>query len=83
MLGTATHVETTYRLDQAQAFETATPEARQFAIARLADGAMMLRDLVADAWAESADTALGYGAHKLPLADVEAGKASPLSQLRD
>ncbi|MGZ5920589.1 MAG: S1/P1 Nuclease [Rhizomicrobium sp.] len=83
LLGTAMHVETTYRLDQAQAFETATPEARQFAIARLADGAMMLRDLVASAWAESADTALGYGAHKLPLADVEAGKASPLSQLRD
>ena len=77
------HVETTYWLDQAQAFETATPEARQFAVARLADGATMLRDLVADAWAESADTALGYGTHKLPLADVETGKASPLSQLRD
>ncbi len=83
LLVTATQVETTYRLDQAQAFETATPQARQFTAARLADGAMMLRDLVASAWAESADTALGYGAHKLPLADVEAGKASPLSQLRD
>ena len=81
--GTAAHVETTYRLDLTQAFENATPEAKQFAAARLADGAMMLRDLVAGAWVESAGTVLGYGAHKLPLADVEAGKASPLSQLRD
>ena len=83
LLTTATHMETTYRLDQAQAFDQATPEAKTFAVARLADGAAMLRDMVADAWRESDKAVLGYGKNKLPLADVEAGKASPLSQLRD
>ena len=83
LLATATHMEMTYKLDQSQAFEAATPDAKRFAIARLADGAAMLRDMVADAWAESTNSVLGYGAQKLPLADVEAGKASPLPQLRD
>jgi len=34
--------------------------------------------MVADAWAESAKSQLGYGANKMSLADIEAGKVSGL-----
>jgi len=78
LLATAAHVEKTYQLDQAQAFDQDTPEAKSFTAQRLADGASMLRDMVADAWAESAKSQLGYGANKMSLADIEAGKVSGL-----
>jgi hypothetical protein len=39
--------------------------------------------IVADAWSKNANATPGHGRSKLALADVEAGKASPLSQLRD
>jgi len=78
LLATAMHVEKTYQLDQSQAFDQGTPEARTFVAQRLADGASMLRDMVADAWTESAKSQLGYGANKISLADIEAGKVSGL-----
>ncbi|MES2256774.1 MAG: S1/P1 Nuclease, partial [Pseudomonadota bacterium] len=74
LLATATHVEMTYQLDQAQAFDQGSPEAKAFVAERLAEGASMLRDMVADAWAQSAKSQLGYGTHKMPMADIEAGK---------
>ncbi len=83
LLATAAQVEKTYQLDQAQAFDRVTPEAKHFVAERLADGAAMLRDLVVDAWSASGQAVLGYGDMKLPLADVEAGKASPLKQLQN
>jgi len=78
LLATATHVEKAYQLDQVQAFDQGAPEAKSFVAQRLADGASMLRDMVADAWAESAKSQLGYGANKMSLADIEAGKVSGL-----
>jgi hypothetical protein len=55
-----------------------TPEAKAFVAERLAQGASMLRDMVADAWAQSAKSQLGYGSHKMAMDDIEAGKVSGL-----
>jgi hypothetical protein len=41
-----------------------------------------LRDLVTDAWNASAAETVGYKP-KIPIADIEAGKADPLPLLRD
>jgi hypothetical protein len=71
-----------YRLDKAGAIDTPTPEAKSFVVDRLAEGAAQLRDLVTDAWNASAEATVGYSP-KIPLADIEAGKADPLPLLRD
>jgi hypothetical protein len=65
-----------YRLDKAGGIDTATPEAKRFAIQRIAEGAAMLRDLVSDAWAASGKAVLGYKT-KLSIADIEAGQSDP------
>jgi len=65
-----------YRLEKASAFDTATPEAKRFAIQRIAEGAAMLRDLVSDAWDASSAAVLGNKT-KLSIADLEAGRADP------
>lgn len=65
-----------YRLEKAGAFDAATPEAKAFTVERLAEGAAMLRDMVADAWAASGEAVLGYST-KISVADLEAGKADP------
>ena len=62
---TWTYVEKVYQLDKAGGFIGAgTPESRDFAAARLADGASMLRDMIYTAWIDSAQ----------PVADPYAGK---------
>jgi len=75
---TATQVELipVYRLEKAGAFDAGSPEAKAFAVARIAEGAAMLRDLVTDAWQASGDAVLGYKT-KLSIADLEAGRADP------
>jgi hypothetical protein len=73
---TKTYVEETYRLDMGHGFDNATPEAKRFAAARLAEGAAMLRDMVVDAWAASDDAMLGYKP-QISVKDIEAGKADP------
>jgi len=65
-----------YRLEKAGAFSAATPEAKHFAVQRIAEGAAMLRDLVTDAWRESGKAMLGYKT-KFSVADIEAGKEDP------
>jgi hypothetical protein len=51
---TATHVEKVYQLEKAEGFVGAgSPESRDFAAARLAAGASMLRDMIYTAWLES------------------------------
>ena len=81
LMQTQVQVLPAYRLDQAGAFDSAAPEAKAFVIARLAEGAAQLRDLVVDAWTTSAEGTVGYPA--IPLSDIEAGKADPLPLLRD
>lgn len=62
---TATYVEQVYQLDKAGDFVGAgTPESRDFAVARLAAGASMLRDMIYSAWLDSAQ----------PVPDPYAGK---------
>jgi hypothetical protein len=52
---TATHVERVYQLEKAGGFDGAgTAESRDFAAARLAAGASMLRDMIYAAWLDSA-----------------------------
>jgi len=65
-----------YRLEKTGAFDAATPEAKHFAIQRIAEGAAMLRDLVTDAWAASGKAVLGYKT-KTSVIDLEAGRADP------
>ena len=51
-----TYVEKTYQLEKAGAFVgTGTPEAKAFAVERLAAGAIELRDMIYTAWVRSAD----------------------------
>jgi hypothetical protein len=75
---TATQAEVVplYRLEKAGAFDAATQEAKAFTVTRLAEGAAMLRDLVADAWAASGAVIPGYHG-TATVRDIEAGKADP------
>jgi hypothetical protein len=71
-----------YQLEKAGALDAATPQAKDFVAARLADGADHLRDMVVDAWRESASAELGYKV-KTPVADYESGKAIMMIQSKD
>jgi hypothetical protein len=57
---TSAGATTVYRLTDAGAFAAATPEAITFTLKRLAAGAQMFRDLIADAYAASATATVGY-----------------------
>ena len=76
LAATATQVNATYDFEKAGAFDAATPQAKAFTVARIAEGAAMLRDLVADAWKASGSAVLGYKT-KMTVTDIEAGKADP------
>jgi hypothetical protein len=67
---------TVYRLEKAGAFDAATPAAKAFVAARIAEGAAMLRDMVTDAWRASGEAVLGYKT-KISIADIEAGRSDP------
>ncbi len=73
-IATAALVAKPYAFEKAGALDIATPEAKDFAAARLADGASTLRDMVVDAWRASREVSLGYKV-KTPVTDYEAGKA--------
>jgi hypothetical protein len=72
---TNSHVADVYKLEGAGAFDAATPTAVSFTIARLADGGKMLRDLIVDAWADSANEKVGYPG--ITVKDVESGTVIP------
>ena len=74
LTATASFTLKVYQLDKQGAFDTPTPEAKAFAVERLAAAANMLRDLVADAWQASGQVMLGTQT-KTPVADYESGKA--------
>jgi len=65
-----------YELEKSGALDTATPASKAFVAERLAEGASQLRDLVTDAWEESAKSTLGYR-NPMTVADLESGKADP------
>jgi hypothetical protein len=76
LIATQAELLQVYRFEKAGAFDAATPQAKTFAVARLAEGAAMLRDLVTDAWRASGQVTLGYRT-KQTVADIEAGRADP------
>lgn len=69
-------VEPLYQLEKAGGMVEADPRAKTFVRARVAAGATALRDMVVDAWRESANGKIGYRP-EISVADVEAGKADP------
>jgi hypothetical protein len=78
---TNSFVPEVYQLEGAGAFDAATPQAVNFTLDRLAAGAKMMRDLIADAYAESANTKVGYPA--ISVQDVLSGKVTPTQGLAD
>ena len=69
------NVATVYKLEGAGAFDAATPDAVNFTLDRLAAGAKMLRDLIADAYVAAADEKVGYPG--ISVRDVENGAVIP------
>lgn len=72
---TASHVQDVYKFESAGAFDAATPAALAFTTERLAAGGKMLRDLIADAYADSANEKVGYPG--ISVKDVESGAVIP------
>jgi hypothetical protein len=68
---TNSFVPAVYRFEAAGAWDAGSPAAVTFVLARLAAGASMLRDLIADAYAASLDDKVGYPA--VSVRDVLAG----------
>ena len=68
--------EPLYALEKSGGMVDTDPRAKAFVQARLAAGAAALRDLVTDAWRESANGKIGYRP-EISVADVENGKADP------
>lgn len=75
LAATNAHVADVYKLEAAGAFDTATPQAIAFTADRLAAGGTMLRDLIVDAWADSATEKVGYPG--ISVKDVESGAVVP------
>jgi hypothetical protein len=76
---TGAQVEPLYQMWGTGAFQSAAPQAVSFTTDRVAAGADALRDLVVDAWRESADGAVGYP--KFSVKDAESGKPVPMGVL--
>lgn len=76
LIATQKGVVPVYQFEKDGAFDAATPAAKAFTVERIAEGAAMLRDLVADAWAASGSATLGYR-NKEVVSDIETGKADP------
>jgi len=64
------HTERLYELEQQGAFKDGDPRGRVFAMVRLAAGATQLRNMITDAWRQSATAEVGWP--KIKVADVEA-----------
>lgn len=69
-----------YTLEKAHAFDSATPDGKAFAVARVAAGAQELRDMILDAWRASGDAKVGHPG--VAVKDVEAGSADALAPLQ-
>lgn len=72
-------VEPFYALEKAGAFAPADPRGVAFVLERTSAGASELRDLVVEAWRDSADSQVGW--RPVKVADVEAGRVDPFDAL--
>lgn len=69
---TLAQVEPLYQLEKDGGFRPSDPRGIGFATARLAAGAAALRDLIVDAWIDSANSPVGYP--MVNVRDIESGK---------
>jgi len=81
LLATQSHVPQVYQLEGAGAFDAATPAAVNFTLDRLADGAKMFRDLIAQAYVDALDMRVGYPA--VPVRDILSGASPPSRSIAD
>jgi hypothetical protein len=72
LLATNSHMLDVYKFEGAGAFDAATPEAVNFTLDRVADGARALRNWIVDAYAASAEQRLGRPT--ATVRDIESGK---------
>lgn len=72
LLATLAQVEPLYALERDDAFKAGDPRGIAFATARLAAGAQAARDMIVDAWRDSANTPVGYP--MVNVHDIENGK---------
>ena len=72
---TGSGVPTVYQLAAAGAFDAGTPAGINFMLDRLAAGAEMMRDAIADAYVAAADEKVGYPG--VSVRDVESGTVPP------
>ena len=72
-------VEPFYALEKAGAFAPADPRGVAFVLTRTSAGASELRDLIVEAWRDSADSQVGW--RPVKVADVEAGRVDPFDAL--
>ena len=79
ILTTFEQIEPLYALEKAGGLEDADPRGAAFATERAAAGASELRDLIVEAWRDSADSQVGWKPVK--VADVEAGRVDPFDAL--
>ena len=79
LLTTFQQIEPLYALEKAGGLQPADPRGVEFATARAAAGASELRDLIVEAWRDSADSQVGWKPVK--VGDVEAGRVDPFDAL--
>ncbi|MBC7168022.1 S1/P1 Nuclease [Phenylobacterium sp.] len=79
ILASLTQVEPLYALEKDGGLQPAGPRGAAFATERAAAGASELRDLIVEAWRESADSQVGWKPVK--VSDVEAGRVDPFDAL--
>ncbi|MDP1642358.1 MAG: S1/P1 Nuclease [Phenylobacterium sp.] len=72
-------VEPFYALEKAGGFAAADPRGVAFVLTRTSAGASELRDVIVEAWRDSADSQVGW--RPVKVADVEAGRVDPFDAL--
>lgn len=75
LIATNSQVPQLYSIEKRGGFRKATPEAIVFTTARVADGARELRDLVVQAWDNSAYESVGYP--EIPVNAILNGRVTP------
>lgn len=79
LLASLAHVGPLYSLEKDGGFKRGEERGIVFATARLAAGAQAARDLIVDAWLDSATTPVGYP--MVNVRDIESGKVRPTREL--
>jgi hypothetical protein len=79
LLMTLANVEPLYQLEKEGAFKRGDKRGIAFVTGRLSAGAQAVRDLIVDAWLESADTPVGYP--MVNVRDIESGKVRATREL--